>query len=336
MLCKKYWIFVVDDYTWPEHQKASIAAINKPPTEAGRQSAIAEIIGVRPGDYIFFNIRVSEDHPPQIIGLYEATTEPYYDPAPLFDGAKYIGENLPYNLPYRVAFKQVINFPEPIDVDEIWRLKDRGLIWSIQQSRGDAVGVHACTCITKFEGELILKLLEANNPVKGTLKTSPPPPPLSQRQPLPINLSTDPKGNLHYEHALKALILKGLAHGKFKEILGDYDDYVPNMPTGARKEIDILLLKYSETNVIWYQILELKKDSFSMKEMERLIEYENWFRQTRALSPIQVHPVAIAYDFENVKNYVKRRTDYNKRRIRLLRYQYDSAYNEITFFDETP
>jgi len=151
MLCKKYWIFVVDDNTWPEHQKASIAAINKPPTEAGRQSAIAEIIGVRPSDYIFFNIRVSEDHPPQIIGLYEATTEPYYDPTPLFDGAKYIGENLSYNLPYRVAFKQVINFPEPIDVDEIWRLKDRGLIWSIQQSRGDAVGVHACTCITKFE-----------------------------------------------------------------------------------------------------------------------------------------------------------------------------------------
>jgi hypothetical protein len=90
-MSKKYWIFVVDDNASPEHLKAGVAAINEPSSEQQRQSAIAEIIGIRPGDYILFNLRVSAAHPPQILGLYGATTKPYYDPKPLYPGAVFVG-----------------------------------------------------------------------------------------------------------------------------------------------------------------------------------------------------------------------------------------------------
>jgi predicted RNA-binding protein len=254
---RKYWIFIVDDNTWPEHLKAGVAAINEPPKEKQKQSAIAEIIGVKPGDNIFFNKRVSEDHPPQIIGLFEATTEPYYDPRPLYEDAKFIGVKEPYLNPYRVGFKQVVNFQHPINVDEIWYLKEKGLIWSIQHSRGDAVGIHACITVSLHEGRLIEKMLMARNPVIGKLQPLNNPP--LQRQPLPISRKTDEYGNLHYEDALKAFLIRDLARGLHKDVLGDYDDYIPNLPTGARKEIDVALLKYSDQDIIWYEIARAMK-----------------------------------------------------------------------------
>jgi predicted RNA-binding protein len=331
-LVKKYWIFIVDDNTWPEHLKAGVAAVNEPPAEYQKQSAIAETIGVRPGDYIFFNIRVSEAHPPQIVGLFEATTEPYYDPNPLYNGARFIGVREPYLNPYRVGFKQVVNLPVPINVDEIWYLKERGLIWSIQHSRGDAVGTHACTTISLHEGRLIEKMLKARNPIIGKLHPTPNPP--SSRRQLPINTSLDREGNLHYEHALKALIVKDLAKGLHKEILGDYDDYIPNLPTGARKEVDVLLLKYNEQDVIWYEILELKKAVFNMDGLQELLKYEKWFIQTRALSPLQVHPIAIAYKFDvKVKEYAKRRNIEDKP-LRLIKYRYDPSKDKLILEEE--
>jgi predicted RNA-binding protein len=324
---KKYWIFVVNDNTWPEHLKAGVAAINIPPEEKQRQAAIAEIIGIKPGDYIFFNLRVSDLHPPQLLGLYEATSHPYYDTSPLFPQAQFVKENLPY----RVGFKQLINFEKPLNISEIWYLKERGLIWTLQQTRGDAVGVHACISLAKQEGELITKLLEAVN-----LKRKPPtnifPQVPTQPNPLPINLTVDVDGNLHYEDALKALIIKSLKNERLKEIFGDYDDFIPNVPTGARMEIDILLLKYANNEIIWYEILEIKAKTFSYKHLQRLIDYEKWFIKTRALTPIQIHPIAIAYDFDDkVKEYAKKRESYGEEPIKLVKYNFNSSTQELTF-----
>jgi hypothetical protein len=317
---KKYWIFVVDDNTWPEHLKAGIAAINKPPTPRQQQSAIAELSGVRPGDLIFFNLRASETHPPQILGLYEATTKPFYDTDPIFPGAKFIGVTPEYFNPYRVGFKQIVNFPKPLDMDQIWVLRDRGLIWSIQQSRGDAIGTHACTSITVPEGKTILKMLEAANPVKGPLVNVPPPP--SKLSPLPVDLKTDLGGNLHYEGALMALLVEGLADGKFKDILGDYDDFIPYFLTPARYEIDVLLLKYDGNDITWYGIIEAKANEFTEKEMKRLVDYESWFIRTKAISPIQVHPIALAYNLSPVLDYARRKRNYNGRGVRLVQYRF--------------
>ena len=329
---KKFRIFIVNDDTWEEHKKVGIAAINDPLTthpknknaNAARQSAIAELSGIRPGDILFFNRMVSEKHPPELLGIFESTSKSYFDPNPLFPGAKHVNKKLPF----RVEFKFVRNFPNPVNIDEIWALKDKGKIWTLQQSRGDAVGVHACVGITRIEAKFIERLLMVNNIVEGpkvVQQTT-----QKNKLPLPIDFKIDKEGMLHYEAVLKAILLEDFANGKHKEIFGEYDDFIPYVPTGARKEIDILLLKYNGDDILWYQILELKHDKFTMRELQKLITYEKWIIRNRAENPLQVYPVAIARDFnEDVIDFVKRRSDYKERPIRIIKYHFDKDTKSV-------
>lgn len=325
MQMKKYRVFIVSDDTWQEHNKVGIAAINDPLTthpknrnaNAARQSALAEISGIRPGDVLFFNRMVSADHPPEILGIYEAISKPYFDPKPLFLAAKYVDKTLPF----RVQFRCIHNFSNSVYIDEIWALRDKGAIWTLQQSRGDAVGVHACVGITKMEAKFIERLLKVNNIIEGPVINYRKPAP--NKKVLPIDFRTDRGAILHYEAVLQALLLENLADGKHRDIFGDYDDFIPNLSTGARKEIDILLLKYNGDDILWYQILELKHDKFTMQELQKLIIYEKWLIRARAENPLQIYPIAIAAQFnEEVVNFVKRRTDYKERPIRLIKYHF--------------
>jgi len=267
----------------------------------------------------------SRDHPPELIGIFKAVSKPYYDPNPIFPGAKYVNETLPF----RVQFECIHNFQSPINIDEVWALKEEGKIWTLQQSRGDAVGVHACVGLTRMEAKHIERLLKANNIVEGEKPNIEKP--SVKMKPLPIDFRTDKKGQLHYEAALKALLLENLADGKHKEIFGDYDDFIPNVPTGSRKEIDILLLKYNGEDILWYQILELKHAGFNMNELRKLIAYEKWIIRNRAENPLQVHPVAIGSEFsDEVLRFVRGRENYQERPIRLVKYFFDEKKKTIS------
>jgi len=333
----KYRIFIVDDNTWEEHLKVGVAAINDPVfthpnnrnANSSRQSAMAEISGIRAEDILFFNRMGSASHPPEILGLYKAKSSPYFDNQPLYPGARHVKDNLPF----RVEFDCLLNCPNPINIDEIWALKEEGKIWTIQQSRGDAVGVHACIGITRMEGKLLEKLLKTNNIVFNS------PANFTRAQinktPLPLDLRTDRKGNLHYEAVLLALLLEDFANGKHRDIFGDYDDFVPFVPMSSRKEIDILLLKYDEDDILWYQILELKADSFTMLELQRLIDYEKWLSRTRAKNALQVYSIALAFNFDDqVKRFVRGRQQYKDRPIRLIKYSWDSNTFSLTLSEE--
>lgn len=326
----KYRIFKVDDNTWPEHNHVGIAAINDPhvnPTRqslAQRQSAIAEISGIRPGDIIFFNLMASNTHPPQIRGVLKAVSEPYYNPDPLYQGAEYINRNFPF----RIDFECITYYPEPINFSEIWALRDKGKIWLLQQSRGDAVGRHACVGITKIEAKLIERLLKMSNIKTSTISYNKPA--NIKKRPLPLDFRTDKPGVLHYEAVLQSLILEGLADGKYKDIFGEYDDFIPNALMGTGKEMDILILKYNGDDILWYEILELKQNKFTMEELQKLIIYEKEIIQSRAENPLQVYPIAVAADFdEGVKKFVKGREDYKERPIRLVKYTFNSQTKEL-------
>ena len=332
---RKYWIFIVDDRTFPEHLHAGIASINRPKQIHQQQSAIAEIIGVRPGDYIFFNLRASKGRPPLLYGLYEATSTPYYDESPLYKEAQYVGKpGYAGGLPYRVGFKHIINFPKPIRIDEIWYLRESGHIWTLHFSRGDAVGVHACVSVSKPEGELLVKMLEAIN--LGLVERPKVTQSLLPEERVPIinmlDLRTDKLGQLHYEASLKALLINGLADGMYKDVFGYYDDFIPNLPTGTRKELDIVLLKYCDDSIVWYELLELTAGTFDMEHLKRLYDYEEWFlRGRKVLAPLQVHPVGIAYDFNDdvIKN-AKARFKEGKN-IKLIRYRFDKEDRVLCF-----
>jgi hypothetical protein len=216
-------VFFVNDASWSEHNKVGIAAINDPVVGGGRQSnsarqkAIAEIAGIRPGNRIFFRLGRSARHPTQIVGLFRATSEPYFDATPLFPGAQKVGQKLPL----RVEFECSKNYANSVDMEHLWLSKERGSLWSIQQARGDVMGRHACVSITTEEADLIIRLLEANNPVCAdpidykAQRTAVGLKRVKKRN-LPIDLRensrirTPTPGRLHYEASLESILTQEL------------------------------------------------------------------------------------------------------------------------------
>lgn len=333
-------IFIVDEHTWPEHKQASIAAINDPqvthPSQNSarqRQTTITEMAGIRPGDFLLFYVMGSQE----INGLYEATTPSFFDSNDLLPGANYVRSNLPF----RVGFKQVIDFNKPLTMEEIWKAKEDRNIWSIQQSRGDRVGVRGNWSISKPEFELIINMLkEVNLSFKNV---SAQPPTISQMQPLPINdmqvRSPECQSDIfNYEDAFISLLIEDLRNGNFQEIFGQFDDILVKAPTGSRKELDILLLKYDNqrNNIIWFQIIEVKKGLFGLDDALQLQGYYEWYTQEiKDGNHRNVHPVALAFSFDSeVIDYVKNRKKYNIKSPRLIEYRYPNR--TLSLRDVTP
>jgi len=336
-------VFFVTHESWMEHKKVGIAAINDPSLGGGsqanssRQKAIAEIAGIRPGDRVFFKLGRSGPNPSQIVGLFKATSEPYFDSGPLFPGAEIVGQKLPF----RVEFDSLKIYPKPVDIEHLWLSKERGSVWTIQQSRGDVLGRHACISISWEEADLIIRLLEANNPVSapsidfqaqragaGLAKID--------KKSLPIDLAEDsPKriptpGRLHYEASLESILMEELCRGLHRDVFGDFTEVLPFVSTGAQSELDVLLSKHEGDKLLWYQVLELKAHTFSEDELRKVIDYEKWILNTRCENVLQVHSVGIGYDFdEKVIAFVKNRKSYKDRPIRLIRYQYEAAKQRL-------
>jgi hypothetical protein len=336
-------VFFVNDSSWAEHNRVGIAAINDPgraqgpQANSGRQKAIAEIAGIIPGDRIFFRLGRSAEHPTQIVGLFTATSEPYFDATPLFLGAQVVHETLPL----RVEFECLRSYPNPVDIEHLWLSKEQGSLWTIQQARGDVIGRHACVSITTEEANLIIRLLEANNPTSAVPVNY-----VAQRaaigltdinkSSLPIDLteSSRPRnptpGRLHYEASLESLLMQELCHGLHRNLFGDFTEVIPFVSTGAQTELDILLSKYDDDQLLWHQVVELKAHTFSEEELRKVIDYEKWILNTRCENVLQAHSVGIGYDFaEEVIAFVKERKKYKDRPIRLIRYRYDAAAQRV-------
>jgi hypothetical protein len=232
-------VFFVNDASWEEHNRVGIAAINDPGLEggpqanSGRQKAIAEIAGITAGDRIFFRLGRSAGRPTQIVGVFRATSEPYFDANPLFSGAQIVDQRRPL----RIEFDCLRSYPIPVDIEHLWLSKERGSLWTIQQARGDVIGRHACVSITTEEAELIIRLLEANNPVYGApvdyaaqrvavglanIKKNSLPIDLRERS----GLRRPTPGRLHYEASLESILMQELCHGLHRDLFGNFTEVI--------------------------------------------------------------------------------------------------------------
>lgn len=327
----QYFLFTVSTESWKEHFATGIAAINDPGVDPGsthgnakRQSAMCELAGIRKGDCLFFYLQQEK----KIMGLYEVHSDAFFDTRNLISGKRcFINKKFAI----RVEFVQKINFVNNLDMDEVWRIKDKGSFWSVQQQRGDVVGRHACIALTRQDGEHLLKMLYQKNPIipsNSKIKIG-----KHSRKALKFDL-THYGTQLHYEASLQGLLLNDLKQGKHKDIFGDYNYFVPFMPTSSQKEIDILLIKHNNGNeIIWYQVLELKQSTFSIDELDKLMNYENWTINALANNNERlVHSVGIAHDFDqDAIDYISNRQRYGGKKIRLIKYSYKTKRNELTF-----
>jgi hypothetical protein len=131
---------------------------------------------------------------------------------------------------------------------------------------------------------------------------------------------------LNYEATLQSLILEDLADEKWRNLFGEYDDFLPSVSTSEGREIDILLLRHdNDDNILWFQIMELKSDRFAHDDLLQLLAYEQWLTSSNQVggNPRAVHMFAIAnrYD-ESVMEHIKARAALKQKPIRLLKYKY--------------
>lgn len=331
-------VFTVNENTWPEHFYAGVAGINDPyessntsQAYATRQKVLTEIAGIRPGDRLFFYMQGTK----QILGGFQATTGPYFDPTPLFPNAEYVNARFPF----RVGFKETIHYPRALHVNEIWASRDAGHIWTMQQARGDAIGRHACWSLSRQEGDLLERMLQELNVLTQDPKPTLPPP--TERQPLPFDLRL--KGvtypGLRYEATLESLILEGLADMRWRSMFGQYDDFLPFVSTSEGREIDVVLLRHNQYGeVLWYQLLELKGDRFRHQDLLQILAYETWLTSSQAEgNPRSVHMIAIAnrYDLD-VLRQVAARYRLKQKPVRLLQYSFDPEAKKLTLEEFSP
>jgi len=318
---EKYFLFTVNDNSWPEHKSTGVAAINDPVATAGqsyglpkRQSAMCEMAGIQPNDIILFYFQGKKE----IHGLYKATSEAFFDEDDLVSGG-FINSRFPI----RVRFSPYIEFKRNLVMDEIWEMKDRGEFCSIQQQRGDAVGRHACLGLLKTDGDALVRMFYEKNPIYRIITGHPI---NNYHEPLPFEYRTSSGGTrLHYESVLQSVLIKDFVKCKHKNIFGDYDYFIPYFPTGAQKEIDLFLVKHQNNEPIWYTLIEIKPDKFDLGEIKALSNYENWIiRSLTRNNPRMVHTYALAYSFDHdIKTYVSERVKYTDRRIHLVEYLFD-------------
>lgn len=320
-------VFTVTPETWEEHFRAGVAGINDPyyasdtaQTYATRQKVMTEVAGIRASDRLFFYVQRDR----VILGGFEAATSAYFDPLPVYPGAIHVDARFPF----RVGFRQVIDYPRPVHVNEIWASRDTGEIWTMQQARGDAVGRHACWPLTRREGDLLERMLQELNVVVHEPQSTPSPP--DHREPLPFDFRVEgvQHPHLNYEATLQSLILEGLADGKWRDMFGQYDDFLPFVSTSEGREIDVVLLRYNgRGEVVWYQILELKGDRYQTADLLQLLAYETWLTSSQAGgNPRSVHMVAVANRYDtDVLQQIFTRYRLRQKPVRLLTYQFDES-----------
>jgi hypothetical protein len=105
---------------------------------------------------------------------------------------------------------------------------------------------------------------------------------------------------LNIEASLQAAMLVGFSTGRWKDLLGEYDDYLAYVPTSEGTEMDLVLIRHTNDRLpLWFLLLELKRDRYIWENLRQLLAYETWMTSSQAGgNPRMVHMVACAYRFD--------------------------------------
>ncbi len=308
-------VFVVSDENYRTCVRHGVAAIPGGTKADSADQLISRIAMIRPDDKILFYITKKK----KIRGVFRAVDRAFFDESPLWGPAD--GELYPYRI--RIDNSDHV-FETPLDLSDIYDLRDSGKIWTFSLKRPSGYG-NSIFSISEVEfDEIMLLFLKANQVLQ-------PPPhirePYRHVEPNVLErLHRDSSGGPKYEATLASLFLDGLSRGLYTEIVGPYSDYLAYVPTSFQKEIDVVLLHAHPSRrsvVVAYTIIELKRGPFKEDGLAQLLRYEDWFLKKRVGGDSRaVRTVAVARSFaDDVVDYLTRRERIEGKRVNLLRYQ---------------
>jgi hypothetical protein len=226
----------------------------------------------------------------------------------------------------------VRNFSNPIAMADILDLRDKGRIWTFDLG---AIAKKSHHPITTDEGKELIRLLLRNNPIFEK------PPVISEpylplkKDPLPLSFECDRKSRLRYEGYLNAWFMQAFVHGKLKEIIGDYRDFLNFVPTSFNKVMDIFLTHVTTVDSVdilhKFTCIELKTGTVSEKDINQTIRYENWLIRKLADGDSEmVQSILVGSDFdEKVIDYCKKRKTIDEKIVRPIKYRVNSQRDDL-------
>ncbi len=278
---------------------------------------------IRENDYILMYITGSKE----LRGVWKADGTPFYDESTVWDDRIY---------PFRCRIKiSEYCFDKPLLLNDIIDLQNNNRIWTWSLQR--ASGTNAMFSITNHEFEIIVnEFLKINPFSQNTWRIAEPYPYHTSNI---IDKTHTYKNNLKYEYSVMTYLNHAFSSGKFKDIFGNYTDYLCYIPTNLGREMDILLMYEHPKNhnlILSYDIIEVKREEFDKKALIQLIDYESWFLQKKVSGDMKMmRTTAIAKSFSaEVIDYVKKREFFEKKPIKLVKYDYNNTDGfTLTLYD---
>lgn len=272
---------------------------------------LSRISMVKENDYILMYVMGIKE----LRGVWLAEGEPFYDTTKIFNDKIY---------PFRSKIKcSNYNFKNPLHLNDINDLRNNGKIWTWALQR--ATGTNAMFSISDGEFDILLNEYAKINPFSSEKSIIPEP--YSYHKNNLVEYIHFNKNAPKFEYSVMTLLNLSFANGQFKNIFGNYSDFLSYVPTNLGKEMDIVLMYNNPNNnklISSYDIIEVKRDTFDAKALTQLIDYESWFLQKKVPGDLNmVRTTAIAKDYSSeVIDYVNKRTIFENKPIKLLTYEY--------------
>ncbi len=129
--------------------------------------------------------------------------------------------------------------------------------------------------------------------------------------------------------------MQSFAHGKLKELIGDYDDFINFVPTSFNKVMDIFLTHVTRIDSVdilhKFTCMELKTGTVVEEDLNQIIKYENWLIRKLADGDSEmIQSVLVGFDFDDrVVDYCKKRRSIDEKTVRLIRYRINPEKNDL-------
>ena len=272
---------------------------------------LSRLYAIKENDYVLmYNIGSKK-----LKGVWQVEGVPFYDESPVWQDRIY---------PFRCKIRcSEYNFTNSLDLDDINDLRNAGRIWTWALQR--ATGTNSVFSISNSEFKILFIEFVKKNPFIFQKQFIPAPEPFHSKN-LHEHLhfiDNEPK----YEFTIMALLNDAFAREQYKDIFGNYSDFLCYVPTNLGKEMDVMLMfsnPIDPSQVISYDILEVKRSVFDLAALKQLVGYESWFLQKKVAGDLNmVRSTAIAKHFsDEVIDYVRKRQEIENKPIKLLEYSY--------------
>ncbi|MBI4213264.1 MAG: hypothetical protein HY534_03065 [Chloroflexi bacterium] len=312
---------------------------------------VRDLTAITTGDTVFFY----ETGRKAIHGVFEVTSEPFV----CADGL-YSEFSDPY--PFRFAFKQKLNFPNPMPDFEFIHLVDRKVVWSTSTLQHDPTSpFRSIVNLSESEAAALERVLVKYNTQSDPTDVSAAPTPSLTKAiealdvigseaawpstPTVLGISRLPTSVVassyvcRYEFALQAYFAHMLSRRttQARSLFGVYRDSLTEVPLSAAepRRIDVLCT-YSASawqDPFFFQIVELKRQGIiTAAELNQLVQYMRIFSQKKGVEVGDVSGTYVGKAFNpEAVTYVQQRARIEvEKPIALLRYSLSSD-GEIDF-----